>query len=486
MTLLTSDKNYEIPISSIYSREEIISKDLKAWLSEHSEVTTYVTPEMFGAKGDGVTDDTDAIQKCMDSNEVLVMFSYKPYKITNTIKVTKDKSIFGGVFFMPSSDNRISLFSINDTKHFEITDSIFSSIRDNTNVYPPKGHTRVSDSLSSNITFVKCNNVNNVFINNTSFFNSEYDLALDNCETVNIDKFSSLNASMHVYATGNKNLNWNNGTVKLYDKLGNGDHHFYICYGNDDFKVSNVKMESGTNSRSYPIHVYAEEDQRNANGGYTKRAVINNCDITADTMFAACVEEFFEVNNTTINYLGNDACQLIFTGNNNEAKYRINGITVNGRMLIGKISNGNIDISNSNFEEDLIFNTNSKVNIINSNIHKGLRVILVGKLSVTNSSISNSSYAVYMENNDNVKFEVVLNKCHMVSNCNDGFVSVRGPMSLTLSYCYGENDASEYINYNTSESTATINMYNCNFPNHKIRTSDVNTTFNLENNTFSE
>lgn len=81
------------------------------WLDEHPEATTtvldgslttdklvvgtlgYVTPEMFGAKGDGVTDDTEAIQKAVNSGFVVYFDPHKCYGITSTIHLVSNSVI---------------------------------------------------------------------------------------------------------------------------------------------------------------------------------------------------------------------------------------------------------------------------------------------------------------------------------------------------------------------------------------------------------
>lgn len=89
--------------------EEKLEEDVDKWLTEHPEATTtvqdgslsvdkfteeaklhilngYVTPQMFGAKGDGVTDDTLAIQAAFNENKSL-FFPPGDYMISDTIVI---------------------------------------------------------------------------------------------------------------------------------------------------------------------------------------------------------------------------------------------------------------------------------------------------------------------------------------------------------------------------------------------------------------
>ena len=91
------------------------------WLNEHPEATTtvqdgaitepkisssflpyikndYVTPEMFGAKGDGVADDTEAIQKSIvfcGNNKRLLYIPSGVYLVSDTLTIPKSIAILG-------------------------------------------------------------------------------------------------------------------------------------------------------------------------------------------------------------------------------------------------------------------------------------------------------------------------------------------------------------------------------------------------------
>lgn len=59
-------------------------------------LSNYVTPEMFGAKGDGVTDDTEALKRCLVSGNFI--FLKRTYRITETLRFSNLKNVvmYGG------------------------------------------------------------------------------------------------------------------------------------------------------------------------------------------------------------------------------------------------------------------------------------------------------------------------------------------------------------------------------------------------------
>lgn len=92
-------------------KDSVIESQVDTWLDDHPEATTtvqdgaitkakintaflpeiknvYVTPEMFGAVGDGTTDDTAAIQAAINANN-FVVFANKTYLIADSIIINK-------------------------------------------------------------------------------------------------------------------------------------------------------------------------------------------------------------------------------------------------------------------------------------------------------------------------------------------------------------------------------------------------------------
>lgn len=70
--------------------------DLKDNLSQLQDGIFYVTPEQFGAVGDGVTDDSQAVQDACDAGYAVYFASNKTYYLASTVTIDHDCHLFGG------------------------------------------------------------------------------------------------------------------------------------------------------------------------------------------------------------------------------------------------------------------------------------------------------------------------------------------------------------------------------------------------------
>lgn len=132
---------------------------------------SFITPEIFGAKGNETTDDTIAFQNCIDfaCASKLPIFAFKNYLISNTLNITNSITIFG------SKNKKLvdSMHNMNDfTFIFTGENYLFSS------------ESEYNYSLFENIT-IKGNSINNAF-KNQGYRNIYNNVAIYNC-SVGID-----------------------------------------------------------------------------------------------------------------------------------------------------------------------------------------------------------------------------------------------------------------------------------------------------------
>ena len=161
-------------------KDEVIDTSIKTWLTEHPEATTtvqdgaiteakinteflpyikkdYVTPEMFGAIGDGVHDDTASIKTAIDTGYDVHLTSNRTYLVTNTITINKLQNFNGKnstIKFAPSNPLDAGLLvtnpkpSVYSTKKFTVNNI---NIECNDNVYHGLAVQNVVGNIFDNI-----------------------------------------------------------------------------------------------------------------------------------------------------------------------------------------------------------------------------------------------------------------------------------------------------------------------------------------------
>lgn len=165
------------------------------------------TPEMFGAKGDGVTDDTDAIQKALAFNNVNIS---KNYLITENLVLHSNLKVFGGGTITKKSE-------FNDSY---LNHSIFS-----------------------------CTNSNNIDINNIVLISNSLAISVHGCSNVNITNLI-INSEKYSILISDSEKNESNGITISNIKLENdvtiiSSDGIHIDGGCSNIYITNVSGTSG-------------------------------------------------------------------------------------------------------------------------------------------------------------------------------------------------------------------------------------------------
>lgn len=84
-----TNEDYWVNTANYNAQIEAYRQELHATSTKLKYYENYVTPQMFGGKGDGVTDDTSAIQNAINTGKI-VFLPGGTYKVTDTIRTTHD------------------------------------------------------------------------------------------------------------------------------------------------------------------------------------------------------------------------------------------------------------------------------------------------------------------------------------------------------------------------------------------------------------
>ena len=116
----------------------------------------YTTPEVFGAKGDGVTDDTDAIKATIaGADGKPILFSQKTYIISDSLELPNNATLIGNKTIIKNTDDTIlNIINASGKSNITIKGIDFDY---NSSVMGPDGVTFVW--LDGVLTFSDCTNV---------------------------------------------------------------------------------------------------------------------------------------------------------------------------------------------------------------------------------------------------------------------------------------------------------------------------------------
>lgn len=259
----------------------------------------YVTPEEFGAIGDGTTNDSSAFNACIaKANETgkYVLLSQKTYLIGDTLMDNADTNIIGV--------NTVIILD-NNTFTKQIVNCVFSNITFKRTV---RSDLPLTENFSSS-QFKYCNfvDINYLFNNISPRINTLEHLLLDECNLQNTQLISVANQFNGVVYSINKTLFYYDEDYKqrtaIIDGYIGGKFIFNNCtfskfdpdgiiglFGSlDNFEFNNCYIHTYDNANTFLLpNISSVEKQQ---------ITFNNCDISNNNK---CLVDVFATNNTVL------------------------------------------------------------------------------------------------------------------------------------------------------------------------------------------
>ena len=290
-----------------------------------------VTPFTYGAVGDGVTDDTDSISKCLNSGMTAVLPEGTFY-VTDSIVVSKPVTIIGagGKIKIKSHDSdNIYTFNFNDNT--TIYGVEFISTHDNTT----NGINQSLDNVAcSNVQPIACRKAETLNIMNCTFKNMHiavFSNGIDKNTDVNIENCVFENVYSVIFSN-NSNINVANCNISINE---NANVYYHIAYPSQEGDIDYVKLVNNTvkyNPVKTNIATFIS-----ANSSETIHQSIKNVIITNNNVENMRILYMYQSNVNISN----------FVFDNNIFVYDTNVLT--GYVSIISFIGGNVNICNSTF-----------------------------------------------------------------------------------------------------------------------------------------
>lgn len=259
----------------------------------------YVTPEEFGAIGDGTTNDSSAFNACIakvNANHKYILLSNKTYLIGNTLTNISNTNIIG---------INATIILGNNTFTKQINNCVFSNITFKRTV---GSNLPITENFFSS-QFKYCNfvDINYLFNNISPRINTLEHLLLDECNLQNTQLISSTNQFNGVVYSINKTLfyydeDYEQRTTIIGGYIG-GKFIFNNCTFSkfepdgiielfsslDNFEFNNCYIHTYDNANTFLLP--------NIRGVEKQQITFNNCDISNNNK---CLVDAFSTNNTVL------------------------------------------------------------------------------------------------------------------------------------------------------------------------------------------
>jgi len=307
-----------------------VDESVQNWLDEHPEATTtvqdgslteakfsnalklktikdYVTPEIFGAAGDGVTDDTDAFNTACNSNLPVVLTENKTYYVPSRISVNNPLVLFGNQAII-KTDRSTEIRQL-----FVLYDNAKKVIFNNVHFFTTLGQTITGahgETIQnrSNKTAIASYGLDALLVENCTFENfdegivgqtSSEDTTLQNVLDRLIVSKVTIENTLQGISRHYRHVNIDGCTITLDSNGGTGEHCIYILNEVlEDFFVSNTLLDAKHSPSYSAIQFYPSSSDSISQ----VRSIchIQNCIISADGYITSKGDTSINLSNCTL------------------------------------------------------------------------------------------------------------------------------------------------------------------------------------------